>query len=64
MFEEFRCTQCNKLLARGEALALDIKCPRCGAVNRLRTRSPYHESQEPQERRRDNGKRQASATST
>ncbi|MBC17073.1 MAG: Com family DNA-binding transcriptional regulator [Desulfovibrio sp.] len=45
--KEFRCWRCNRLLAkediRGE---LSIKCPKCRAMNNLRTKSPSRESQE------------------
>lgn len=30
---EIRCAQCGKLLAKGRAVELSIKCPRCGAYN-------------------------------
>ncbi|MFN3987573.1 MAG: Com family DNA-binding transcriptional regulator [Rhodocyclaceae bacterium] len=31
--DEIRCGNCRKLLARGTAIALQIKCPRCRALN-------------------------------
>ena len=40
---EIRCGHCRKLLCRGEYLRLEIKCPRCGALNQLRTGSPEPE---------------------
>ncbi|WP_449246446.1 Com family DNA-binding transcriptional regulator [Desulfarculus baarsii] len=40
---EHRCGSCNRLLAKGEALNLAIKCPRCGAINHLRAVSPIVE---------------------
>ncbi|WP_240826099.1 Com family DNA-binding transcriptional regulator, partial [Desulfovibrio sp. UIB00] len=40
MGKEIRCGNCNRLLARGEALALTIKCPRCGCMNHVRATSP------------------------
>lgn len=42
--EEVRCGNCNRLLAKGIALALTIKCPRCGAFNTVRAPSPVRES--------------------
>jgi len=31
---EFRCSQCNRLLAKVEGLGkVEIKCPRCKAMN-------------------------------
>lgn len=42
---EIRCAECNKLLGKGEALILSIKCPRCGTVNLLRAMSPDMEGQ-------------------
>ena len=33
--EEIRCGQCGRLLARGEAVNLAIKCPRCGTINHI-----------------------------
>ncbi|WP_083300963.1 Com family DNA-binding transcriptional regulator [Jeongeupia sp. USM3] len=38
--DEIRCGHCRKLLARGHYLHLQIKCPRCGAINDLRAASP------------------------
>ena len=32
---EIRCGQCGRLLAKGEALRLAIKCPRCGTINQI-----------------------------
>jgi phage FluMu protein Com len=32
---EIRCGTCNRLLAKGEALRLAIKCPRCGTINHI-----------------------------
>lgn len=43
MEREIRCGKCNRLLARGEALALTIKCPRCGQFNFVRAMSPNAE---------------------
>jgi phage FluMu protein Com len=37
--QEIRCGKCNKLLAKGEALDLAIKCPRCGVINHVRATS-------------------------
>jgi len=45
MQEDIRCGNCNKLLARGQALDLTIKCPRCGAINHVRAQSPKLEGQ-------------------
>ncbi|WP_460032470.1 Com family DNA-binding transcriptional regulator [Megalodesulfovibrio paquesii] len=44
--DQIRCGQCNKLLAKGEALNLAIKCPRCGAMNHVRAASPRQEARE------------------
>jgi len=30
---EIRCASCNKLLAKGRAMVLSIKCPRCRTLN-------------------------------
>lgn len=43
MEQEIRCGRCNRLLARGTALALTIKCPRCGQYNHVRATSPDDE---------------------
>jgi Mu-like prophage protein Com. len=32
---EIRCGNCNRLLAKGQAHDLEIKCLRCGAYNHL-----------------------------
>lgn len=37
--KEIRCGHCNRLLAKGEALYLELKCPRCGAYTILRAAS-------------------------
>ena len=37
--KEIRCPHCNRLLAKGEALYLELKCPRCGAYTVLRAGS-------------------------
>lgn len=47
---EIRCAECGKLLARGEVIAVIIKCPRCKTYNTLRAVSPNQERPEqPQE---------------
>jgi phage FluMu protein Com len=46
MQEDIRCGNCNKLLARGQALDLTIKCPRCGTINHVRAKSPGAEPKE------------------
>lgn len=43
---EIRCGHCGKLLARGLAVDLEIRCPRCGADNHVRAVSPDRERQE------------------
>ncbi len=43
---DIRCGICNKLLAKGEAVELAIKCPRCGTVHLLRAVSPGLEPRE------------------
>ncbi|MFV0420634.1 Com family DNA-binding transcriptional regulator [Oleidesulfovibrio sp.] len=37
MKKEIRCGHCNRLLAKGEARELEIKCRRCGTMNYVRT---------------------------
>ncbi|MFC5307287.1 Com family DNA-binding transcriptional regulator [Azospirillum picis] len=41
--EEIRCGKCAKLLARGTAEILEIKCHRCGTLNLLRVQNPPSE---------------------
>jgi len=41
--QEIRCGNCNRLLAKGEALNLSIKCPKCGTLNHVRAASPKRE---------------------
>ena len=41
--KEIRCGHCNKLLGKGTAHDLEIKCPRCGTLNHLRDRIPGSE---------------------
>lgn len=33
MEKEIRCKHCNKLLAKGEIINIEIKCPRCKTMN-------------------------------
>ncbi|WP_299533463.1 Com family DNA-binding transcriptional regulator [uncultured Herbaspirillum sp.] len=37
--EEIRCGKCNKKLADGLYIRLNIKCPRCGTLNHLSAKS-------------------------
>ncbi|WP_236198455.1 Com family DNA-binding transcriptional regulator [Pseudomonas pseudonitroreducens] len=40
MLKEYRCGKCRRLLARlGKSTEAQIKCPRCGALNHLKTES-------------------------
>ncbi|RJF84866.1 Com family DNA-binding transcriptional regulator [Azospirillum cavernae] len=41
--EEIRCGSCAKLLARGTAEMLEIKCSRCGTINHVRVKNPPSE---------------------
>lgn len=42
--QEFRCRRCRRLLAMEDIEGiLDIQCPRCKTMNRLRTESPHDE---------------------
>ena len=34
--KEIRCGNCGRLLAKGTAIALEIKCPRCGEIKYVR----------------------------
>ncbi|MHC1791766.1 Com family DNA-binding transcriptional regulator [Solidesulfovibrio sp.] len=43
--QEIRCGGCNRLLAKGSAVDLVIKCPRCHTINHVRAMSPDQESQ-------------------
>ncbi|MDR2306122.1 MAG: Com family DNA-binding transcriptional regulator [Paucimonas sp.] len=37
MLHDFRCGQCNRLLARADGPALvQIKCPRCATLNHMK----------------------------
>jgi phage FluMu protein Com len=45
MKNEIRCGNCNRLLAKGQAVNLQIKCPRCGTLNHLNATSINTESQ-------------------
>lgn len=38
--EEVRCGKCHRLLAKASYSRLQIKCPRCGAINDLRAVEP------------------------
>jgi phage FluMu protein Com len=41
--QEVRCAGCGRKLAEAEYSAINIKCPRCGAMNLLRAVSPTPE---------------------
>ncbi|WP_338670168.1 Com family DNA-binding transcriptional regulator [Pseudodesulfovibrio methanolicus] len=41
---EIRCGNCNRLLGKGQAINLQIKCPRCGTLNHLKATSLNPES--------------------
>lgn len=43
---EIRCGKCNRLLAKGQAHDLEIKCPRCGVFNHLSATSTDNETHE------------------
>ncbi|WP_084516194.1 Com family DNA-binding transcriptional regulator [Desulfovibrio cuneatus] len=32
---EIRCGHCHRLLAKGTALSITIKCPRCATLNHI-----------------------------
>ena len=38
-----RCGSCQRLLAKGQVIEVQIKCPRCGTINFLRAASPESE---------------------
>ena len=46
--KEIRCHKCGKLLAKGEILVIELKCPRCKAYNILRAMSTRPEPREGQ----------------
>ncbi|MGE4263271.1 Com family DNA-binding transcriptional regulator [Humidesulfovibrio sp.] len=58
---EIRCGKCNRLLAKGEALDLAIKCPRCGATNHVRATSPDIEGQGASNKEASHGRIQKAA---
>lgn len=41
--DDVRCPHCRKLLARGQAVEMEFKCPRCGTFFVLRAMSPSSE---------------------
>ncbi|WP_442890426.1 Com family DNA-binding transcriptional regulator [Arsenophonus sp. PmNCSU2021_1] len=40
MLQEIRCCGCHRLLAKANAIYIQIKCPRCKAFNEMRMSSP------------------------
>ncbi|MGE4195155.1 MAG: Com family DNA-binding transcriptional regulator [Pseudodesulfovibrio sp.] len=44
MRNEIRCGNCNRLLGKGQAYEIQIKCPRCGTMNHLIATSADPES--------------------
>ncbi|MFW5499575.1 MULTISPECIES: Com family DNA-binding transcriptional regulator [unclassified Maridesulfovibrio] len=63
MKEEIRCGHCGRLLAKGHATDIEIKCPRCGTLNHLRTMSSSERADE-LPIRDSNGKKTISSTGT
>ncbi|NDV27703.1 Com family DNA-binding transcriptional regulator [Desulfovibrio sp. JC010] len=63
MKAEIRCGQCDKLLAKGHATDIEIKCPRCGTYNHMRATSTNQQAGE-LPRRDSNGKKTISSTGT
>lgn len=46
--ESIRCPKCNKLLFKANSASVEIKCPRCGALNVITVLNRNnHESHEP-----------------
>lgn len=43
ILDDVRCPHCRKLLARGTALEMEFKCPRCGTYFVLRATRPSSE---------------------
>lgn len=43
ILDDIRCPHCHKLLARGQALEMKFKCPRCGTFFVLRATRPSSE---------------------
>lgn len=37
---EIRCTSCNRLLAKAKYQQIEIKCPRCKTLNKLKANEP------------------------
>jgi phage FluMu protein Com len=35
LMEDIRCGTCDKLLARGAVIDINIKCPRCKTINNI-----------------------------
>ncbi|MFI5443671.1 Com family DNA-binding transcriptional regulator [Polaromonas sp. UC242_47] len=55
--EEIRCGSCQRKLGEGRYTSLNIKCPRCGALNILRASAADPSSQSaPPARRRASSK--------
>ncbi len=46
--DDIRCGQCARLLAKGTAIVLAIKCPRCKTLNTI-TMRPSEGQQDSQE---------------
>ncbi|WP_368759228.1 Com family DNA-binding transcriptional regulator [Pseudomonas aeruginosa] len=48
MLKEIRCGKCNRLIAKvGEYTELQIKCPRCGSLNHVKTESLFPRPKSP-----------------
>lgn len=49
--KDIRCGVCNRKLAQGQIISIQIKCPRCKSMNSLRDMSPLPVPLEGQEQK-------------
>lgn len=40
--KEIRCKKCNRLLFKGWVLRVDVKCSKCGYINKLVANPPHN----------------------
>jgi phage FluMu protein Com len=50
---QIRCGNCNKLLGKGTALDLAIKCPRCGCINHVKMCAASANLESPEPHKKD-----------
>lgn len=48
LVNEIRCKKCRRLLMKGDVRRIEIKCPKCGHVQRIEEKEGYEIEQKEQ----------------